>query len=76
VAKALGTLDPVLKQFDENNGIMDESGHHSVARSDKDTNMVIGELKSKSIFSKVPGRCHPDFVDPRDPLHMLKWLNG
>jgi len=59
VAKALGTLDPVLKQFDVNNGIMDESGHHSSARSDKDTNMVIGELQSKSIFSKSSWQMSP-----------------
>jgi len=53
VAKALGTLDPVLKQFDVNNG------HHSIARSDKDTNMVIGELQSKSIFSKSSWQMSP-----------------
>ena len=80
VAKALGTLDPVLKQFDVNNGIMEGSGHHSVARSDKDTRMVIGELISKSVFSNISGRCHYDFVNPRDPLHakshteMVKWI--
>lgn len=80
VAKALGTLDPVLKQFDANNGVMERSGHHSITKSDKDISIVISELRNKSIFSKVPGRCHPDFIDPRDPLHaksqsdMVKWI--
>ena len=41
---------------------------------------LLVNFKVNLFFQKVPGRCHPDFVDPRDPLHakphaeMVKWI--
>ncbi len=64
VAKALGTLSPVLDNFDEDNNCVPEySAHHRVPSSKKDMGILvlITELQKLSVFEDIPNRFHPTF---------------
>ena len=71
VGKALGTIVPILDNFDEDNCVPASSGRHHTANSDKDLNILIHELKDASVFSKSRKCQYPSFSNPRDPLHTI-----
>ncbi len=80
IGKTLGTVVPVLDNYDTENGVTHVSGAHKVPSSGKDVNMIIEHLLKKKIFSINQGRCHSCFSTPRDVLHVLdkdtlmKWI--
>ena len=71
VGKALGTIDPILDNFDEDNCVPASSGRHRTANSDEDLNILIHELQHTTISSEPNKRQYPSFPNPRDPLHAI-----
>ena len=69
VARAIGTIAPVLDNFDSDNGVIGHSSAHKVSNSDKDVKSVVTELLKNEVFQRIPGRYHPSFTKPRVPLH-------
>ena len=69
VGKALGTLSPILEQFDNENHVSTVSGAHRTPGFEKDRDRILHHLQQYNIFSVVPGRSHSSFPKPRDVLH-------
>lgn len=49
--RAIGTISPVLLQFDEDNNVSRVSGVHRVAKYTKDVEIVVKELQRAQVFS-------------------------
>ena len=58
VGKALGTVVPVLDQFDLENDVSTASGLSNPVNAFKDHNMVANELSTHNIFKDIPHRKH------------------
>ncbi len=71
VGKALGTLPPVLDQFDDQSKVKKPSGAHKTPSANKDRDLIIEHLQKCNIFTKHKGRSHVSFPRPRDVLHSL-----
>ena len=72
--KALGTLEPVLRQFDEENNVKKPHGAHKTPSAEKDGQLIIEQLLKTDIFSEkvLPKpRSHTSFPKPKDFLHSL-----
>ena len=72
--KALGTLEPVLRQFDAENKVKKPSGAHKPPSAEKDGQQIIEQLLKTDIFSEklLPNpRYHTSFPKPKDFLHSL-----
>ena len=81
VGKALGTLSPILENFDEENSIPAISGIHHIPKFDKDLKTIVQSLRRAKVFSKLANnRCHFSFPKPRDVLHskdhtqLVQWI--
>ena len=80
VARALGTVHPVLHNFDEDNHVADTCTSHKEAKSMQDLKSLLKCLNNASVFTEIPERKHLSFSKPRDPLHVmphddiLKWV--
>ena len=80
VAKAIGTLDPVLNNFDTENMVSATSTSHKVSGMEKDMKCLVAELTKTKVFDCCDGRSHPSFSKPRVPLHakpedeLLDWI--
>ena len=61
VGKVVGTLDEVLRKFDENNNVAEHAGRHKVASFKKELTTVIHVLLEENAFSYYPERCHSTF---------------
>ncbi len=51
VGKTLGTIAPVLDNYDNVNNVTHPSGHHKEPSSKKDIHLTIGHLLKLSIFT-------------------------
>ena len=69
VGRALGTIFPVLLNFDEENNITLPSGAHNVSSCKKDLVILTGALKQSKNFQQIHGRSHSTFPRPRNVLH-------
>lgn len=82
VARALGTISPLLSNFDRDNNVNDSSGVHKIAKADKDRRIVIDTLQKASVFRDIPNREHLSFKKPRNILHakprkdMIEWIEN
>lgn len=81
VGNVLGTLYPVLQQFDSDNHIRGTSGTHRMPSSERDRDRIIHELQQSNVFSSIPSRTHhQSFPKPRHVLHdydyekIHKWI--
>ena len=80
IGKALGTISPVLDQFDEQHNVKKPSGAHKVPHAESDRDMIVRHLLKYKIFASNDGRFHSSFPKPRDVLHSLehdtiiKWM--
>jgi len=70
VARALGTVQPVLDNFDKDNSVAKPSIAHQEVRSLQDFKAVLECLNKVAVFEKKNGRSHNSFSNPRDPLHV------
>lgn len=71
IGNALGTIAPVLQNFDEDNEVPQISGNHNALKAEKDLKMVIGVLQEASVFSDESERSYSCFPKPRNPLHSI-----
>ena len=69
VGKALGTLFPVLQQFDEQNLVPENIGTHYALSSAKERDTIIHQLQESKVFSSIQSHAHRTFPAPRDVLH-------
>lgn len=69
IARALGTIQPVLDTFDNNNEVTSTSTLHREANSEADFRSILETLLKQSVFAQNPGRRHSCFPNPRNPLH-------
>ena len=82
VGKAVGTLGPVLNQFDRENSVATPSGKHSRTKAGKDISLVASELIKSEAFAIKAGRKHATFSRPKNVLHLkskdelLAWMVG
>lgn len=70
IGRALGTISPLLDNFDQDNCVGQRSTVHRAAASDKDRSIIIADLQKASVFSEIPRRAHPSFTKPRNILHV------
>lgn len=71
VGKALGTLYPLLSQFDRDNEVHEYSACRSIPSAEKDRDMIINQLQKSRSLSNLPSRKHSTFSKPRDVLHAM-----
>ena len=80
VARALGTVHPLLHNFDKDNHVAETSTSHKEAKSMQDFKSLLKCLNNASVLTKIPGRKYMTFSKPHDPLHamphddILKWV--
>lgn len=80
VGKAIGTIAPVLDQFDVANSIKKVSGAHKPPSNNKDMNTILNFLLQQKVFTVIPKRAHHSFPKPRNALHqesnskLLSWM--
>ena len=72
VAEALGTITPVLANYDSQNNVADVSGLHNAPPQEKDVRKVANQLLLSDVFSIKPRRKHKSFSKVRDVLHHEK----
>ena len=81
IGKALGTLSPVVDQYDYNNHVSDCSALRSIASAEKDRDTIITALKRANVFAIMESRSYPSFSRPRDLLHiferskLIQWMS-
>ena len=78
--KALGTIVPVLNQFDTENSVSIPSGAHKRASAEKDILILITELLNFEVFDKIPGRKHKSFstiniLHKNSHNELYEWIN-
>lgn len=71
VGKALGTLSPLLDNFDHVNGVSKPSGAHAAPNFKKDLKLIVQHLQTCNIFTCHQGRKHASFPKPRNVLHSM-----
>ena len=49
IGRAIGTIAPVLQQFDQENEVASTSGAHRMASLKKDRNIIVGELVKSEV---------------------------
>ena len=79
--KVLGTLSPLMDQFDKENGISRHHSHHKPANFDKDRDIIIHQLRQSYVFTNTQAcRKHKTFPRPRNVLFAMdhdtlqKWV--
>ena len=83
IGRAIGTLSPVLENFDLVNNVTINSSRQKKPKAVNDILVVVNELvKSKCFAAQVEGRKHFAFPKPKnvlnakDPQELLEWLVG
>ena len=56
IGRAIGSIAPVLQQFDQESALASTSGAHQMARFEKDRSIIIFELIKYGVFNTVSGR--------------------
>lgn len=80
IGKALGTIRPVLHQFDDQISLLCPSGVHHISSMEKDTKIIVKELMRNTVFKTVQSRKHKTFPHPKNLLHtkskdeLLSWI--
>lgn len=84
VGYALGTIVPVLDQYDLDNDVPVVSSAHTRHHAQKDLALIVNELGKSRVFSHVKSRKHRKFPNPRNVLHhgtdkktkLKEWMEG
>lgn len=61
VGQALGTIAPVLDQFDSECGVSDVSGSHTTATTERDVSIIVSQLLQSEVFTTKTNRKHYAF---------------
>ena len=82
LSKAIGTLGPVLDNFDEVNGVNHHHTRHTQASMMTDIHKAITDINKAKLFGAIAGRSYSTFPNPRSLLHkapkedLLSWIKG
>ena len=68
-AKALGTINPVISQFDSQNSIDKQSGSHKKAKCVEDIKIIVHDLIKYKVFSPQGRKPHSSFSKMKSLLH-------
>ena len=79
MGKAIGTLSPVLNNFDSVNKVASTSSRQNKPNARKDILIVVEEIIKAKCFGKEEGRKHRKFPKPKDALNknradLIEWL--
>ena len=78
VGKCVGVVAELLDEYDQELGIRELSGSHSIASSDKDKMIIVQQLLQAKVFSHMEGRVHSCFEKIRsiviDTKDVKKWM--
>ena len=79
--KALGTIVPVLDQFNTENSVSIPSGAYKRTSTEKDIPILITELLNFEVFDKIPGRKHKLFstiiiLHKNSHNELYEWINN
>ena len=72
VSRAMGTIVPILDQYDNENIISTTSGAHKQLSIQKDQETLSTKLLKHKILHDTPHRKHDAFPSPRNVLHGRK----
>ncbi len=72
VSRALGTIIPILDNFDLIHGVSEISGAHKRKSTGKDVLAIANELRRRKVFHYTSPRKHNKFPNPRNVLHDRK----
>ena len=50
IGRAIGTIDPVLQVFDQENSVQKPSGAHHIAGYERDRNIIVSELRFSPLY--------------------------
>ena len=79
-SRALGTIAPILQQFDECNKIPDHYTRHVRPSMKKDMLEIMKHIRSCKVFNFIPGRKYASFPNPCNLLkkteekELLQWI--
>ena len=68
----MGTITPVLDQFDEENAVHSSSSSSRKPTAEHNINIIVTELMQSEAFSVQPGRKLKHFKKPKDLLSVPK----
>ena len=66
--KAIGTIEPVTRKFDDQLSIPTESGKHTAKTADKDFHKLLKEISELHVIQYKKGKTHNSFNDLAIPL--------
>ena len=69
VSECIGTLCPVLDNYESDNSVPESSGIRSVPDADKDRIFLVKEFQSAKVFNKIPSCMYSTFSTPKNLLH-------
>ena len=78
--KALTTLSPILRQFDQDNNVPLTSGKHSIATAEKDRDTIVNDLMKYQVLETFEGRSLMGIPKPKSLLckgsceDMYSWI--
>ena len=75
LGRAIGTVHPVLQNFDEVIGINQHNTRHKVAAMKNDLLKVVDHLKQYKVFHSQSGRGFCSFPNPKSLLHKKEEKN-
>ena len=81
VGKAIGTIAPVLQQYDKENHIKSHYTRHKSSDFTKDLQQIVNNLQKESVFKNIEKRKHSTFPNPKSLLHvkekeLIPWIEG
>ena len=82
VSRSLGTLLPILENFDRENAISLNRGKHVCPSLKKDIHLIVGQLIQSEVFKYKKGRVYKSFktikpglhVNPKDEI--IDWISS
>lgn len=85
IGKSIGEVMKIGKQFDEENGVPEESGKRSRRSVAVDMQKLLSQLSDTKVFDQIPGREHSQFkgfqINPNPNRNIYlsnlkKWLKA
>ena len=80
VGKALGTISPILRKFDDDNCVPLPSGKHASISAERDRSIIINELIKYEVLKNQDGRSIRGLVKPKSLMKkglqkdLLEWI--
>jgi hypothetical protein len=82
LGKAIGTVEPVLRQFDKINGIQEHNTRHKRTSTKTELIKVVNAILNNELLSEKTTRKYTSFPNPHSLLHkqteseLIKWIKS